>query len=236
MNNNISKYEHIFFDLDHTIWDFETNSKETIKDLYTVHLLQEKGVKNFDDFFNVYSVHNHNLWDKYTKGFIKQDELKWKRMWLTLVDFKIVDEKLAHQLSGEYTDLLPNKKNLFEYTIEILSYLKAQNYQLHLITNGFESIQYKKLKSSNLDVFFTEVITSEGSNSLKPNKEIFDYALLKAKATTFNSIMIGDNLDADIDGGRNAGLDTIYVNHLNRKKYKNATHTIFHLQELERIL
>jgi putative hydrolase of the HAD superfamily len=139
-------------------------------------------------------------------------------------------------MSNEFTEILPLKTNLFAYTHEILNYLKSKKYQMHLITNGFENIQFNKLKVSNLHNFFIEVITSEGSNSLKPNKEIFDYALQKTNATTHNSIMIGDNLDADIEGGINAGLDTIYVNHINNKKYNRANYTIFNLKELEGIL
>ncbi len=231
----MNKYKHLFFDLDHTLWDFETNAKQTLNDLYTNNALLEKGVDNFDDFFGKYSYHNHRLWDKYTKGQIKQDELRWKRMWLALLEYKIADETLSKKMSMEFLDLLPSKKKLFPYTIEILDYLLSKNYQLHLITNGFESVQHNKLKNCELSNYFVEIITSEGSNSLKPNKEIFDYALLKAKANTYESIMIGDNVDADIEGGINAGLDTIFVNHLNNDIYPNANYTIFHLKELEEI-
>ena len=107
---------------------------------------------------------------------------------------------------------------------------------LHLITNGFEKVQQHKLTKSNIDHYFTEMITSEVSNSLKPNKEIFEYALNKTGANTTNSIMIGDNLDADIQGGINAGLDTVFVNHINASTSIEPTYTIFHLKELEQIL
>ena len=232
----MNKYKHIFFDLDHTLWDFETNAKQTLHDLYINNALQEKGVDNFNDFFSKYSHHNHRLWDKYTKGLIKQEELRWKRMWLALLDYKIADEALSRKLSLEFLALLPTKTNLFPYTIEILTYLRNKNYQLHLITNGFESVQHNKLMGCGLRDYFVEVITSEGSNSLKPHKEIFDFALQLTKAELEDSIMIGDNIDADIEGGINAGMDTIYVNHLNTEKYHKANHTIFHLKELEEIL
>ena len=228
-------YQHLFFDLDHTIWDFETNAKETLHDLYKIHELHQKGVTSFDEFFSNYSIHNHKLWDRYTKGFIKQDELKWKRMYLALLDFKIANQDLANQLSEGFVKILPTKTNLFAYSVEILTYLKSKNYQLHLITNGFEEIQHNKLKNTQLTHFFDEVVTSQGSNSLKPNKDIFEFALNTANATTDNSIMLGDNIDADIEGAINAGLDTVYVNHINDEKYTRATHTIFHLQELEQI-
>ena len=138
-------------------------------------------------------------------------------------------------MSVDYLDILPNKKNLFPYTIEILDYLKNKDYKMHLITNGFESVQFKKIKNSNLADYFIEVITSEASNSLKPNKEIFDYALKTSNAKLESSIMIGDNEAADIQGAINAGMDSIFVNHLQIQPTVAATHTITHLKELENI-
>jgi putative hydrolase of the HAD superfamily len=229
-------YKDLFFDLDHTIWDFELNSKETLWDLHLKYELEAKGINNFDEFYSIYSVHNHKLWDRYTKGFIKQEELRWKRIYLSLLDYKIADEALSKEMSVDYLDILPNKKNLFPYTIEILEYLKSKDYSMHLITNGFESVQFKKIKNSNLADYFTEVITSEASNSLKPNKEIFEYALKASNAKLETSIMIGDNESADIQGAINAGMDSIFVNHLQIQPTVPATHTITHLKELENIL
>lgn len=229
------KYKHLFFDLDHTIWDFETNAKEVLFELYGMNGLAARGIQDFDHFFERYSYHNNRLWDRYTKGFIKQEELRWKRMWFTLLDFKIGDELLSRLMAAQFLERLPFKKNLFPYTAEILQYLKDKGYKLHLITNGFESIQHNKLRSSNLRDYFEEVITSEASNSLKPHPEIFAYALAKTHAAREESIMIGDNLDADIQGAINAGMDTIFVNHLNVEPYIKATYTIHHLKELEEI-
>ena len=228
-------YKDLFFDLDHTIWDFELNSKETLWDLHQKYQLEAKGIDNFDVFYSNYSVHNHRLWDRYTKGYIKQEELRWKRIYLSLLDYKIADEALSKEMSVDYLDILPNKKNLFPYTIEILDYLKNKDYKMHLITNGFESVQFKKIKNSNLADYFTEVITSEASNSLKPNKEIFDYALKACNAKLETSIMIGDNESADIQGAINVGMDSIFVNHLQIQPTVPATHTITHLKELENI-
>jgi putative hydrolase of the HAD superfamily len=228
-------YKDLFFDLDHTIWDFELNSKETLWDLHLKYELEAKGINNFDEFYSIYSVHNHKLWDRYSKGFIKQEELRWKRIYLSLLDYKIADEALSKEMSVDYLTILPDKKNLFPYTIEILEYLKNKDYTMHLITNGFESVQFKKIKNSNLADYFTEVITSEVSNSLKPNKEIFEYALKVSNANVETSIMIGDNEDADIQGAINAGMDSIFVNHLQIQPTVPATHTITHLKELENI-
>lgn len=230
------QYRHLFFDLDHTLWDFDTNSKEALKDIYHDHQLDQRGIDQFNHFFERYSFHNHLLWERYAKGQIKQDELRWKRMYLAMLDFKLADEKLARTMGMDFLDILPNKNKLFPYTHEILTYLKEKGYSLHLITNGFEKVQQHKLNKSNIDNYFNEMITSEVSNSLKPNKEIFDYALNKTGATVKNSIMIGDNLEADIQGGINVGMDTIFVNHVNATAYIQPTYTIVHLKELESIL
>lgn len=229
-------YKDLFFDLDHTIWDFELNSKESLFDLYQQYDLVNKGITDFDGYFEKYSAHNHRLWDRYTKGFIKQDELRWKRIYLSLLDFKVADESLAKKMSQDYLAILPNKKNLFPYTIEILEYLKSKQYKMHLITNGFESVQFKKIENSNLAPYFIEVITSEASNSLKPQVAIFEYALAKSNASLESSIMIGDNESADIQGAINVGMDSIFVNHLQVKPTVPATYTITHLKELESIL
>jgi len=229
------KYRHIFFDLDHTLWDFETNSRQTLEDMYQTYNLQQKGVYSFEAFYKNYMVHNEKLWDRFRKGFIKLDDLRWKRMWLTLLDFKIGDEKLALDMAKRFLDLLPTRKTLFPYTVEILTYLTNKGYSLHLITNGFEETQHCKLKYSGIDSYFGEVITSEGSSYIKPNKEIFDYAFQKTNALPQQSIMIGDSIEVDIQGAINAGIDQIYVNHLNIAAAIQPTYTVYSLKELESI-
>lgn len=114
------KYKHLFFDLDHTLWDFEANSRQTLEELYQTMSLEARGVNDFDLFHKNYLEHNDKLWDRYRKGFIKVDELRWKRMWLTLLDFKIADEPLAREMGVVFLDLLPTRKLLFPHTIEVL--------------------------------------------------------------------------------------------------------------------
>ncbi|HSC37929.1 MAG TPA: HAD-IA family hydrolase, partial [Chitinophagaceae bacterium] len=194
-----------------------------------------KGVYDFDLFHKNYLAHNEKLWDRYRKGFIKSEELRWKRMWLSLLDFKIGDETLARELGVQFLESLPTRQLLFPYTIEILEYLTAKNYQLHLITNGFELTQHSKLKHSGLDRFFIEIITSEGSNSLKPHAAIFEYAFSRAKALKEHSIMIGDDIEADIKGAMNAGLDQVFVNHRHIEPPVTPTYTVYSLKELENI-
>jgi len=226
------KYTHLFFDLDHTLWDFEANARITLTTLYEDLELKARGVHDFELFYKNYLVHNDKLWERYRKGFVKQDELRVKRMWLSLLDFKIADDDLAKRMSVQFLELLPTRTALFPHTIETLEYLRDKNYELHLITNGFEKVQHSKLKHSGLTPFFKEVITSEGSNSLKPNKEIFDFAFQKTNALPQRSIMIGDTIDVDIQGAKNAGIDQVYVNHTGQPIDAGATYTVTSLKDL----
>lgn len=231
----MTKYKHIFFDLDHTLWDFDANSRYALEELYGLFQLREKGVSDFNLFYSNYLVHNEKLWARYRNGHIKAEELRWKRMWLTLVDFKVGDEQLARDIGARFLELLPDKNLLFPYTLEILQYLTDKKYGLHLITNGFDQVQHRKLQNSGLDKFFVEVITSESCGSIKPHKEIFDYAFMKAKAQVHESIMIGDSMEADIQGAINAGIDQIYANYLKRDPLIQPTFMISSLKELEGI-
>jgi len=233
--NAEGKYRHLFFDLDHTLWDFEANSKATLKELHTALQLNERGVDDFDLFHKNYLQHNEKLWERYRNGYIKQEELRVKRMWLSLLDFKIADDELAQEMSVRFLDMLPTRTMLFPYTKEILEYLQDKGYILHLITNGFEKTQHNKLMYSGLRHFFKEVITSEGSGSLKPNKEIFEFALQRSNANAGESIMIGDSIEVDIVGAKNAGIDQVYVNHLGIEPEIKPTYAVTSLKELERI-
>ena len=130
------KYKHIFFDLDHTLWDFDANSRQTLEELYRAYDLEKKGVFSFDLFHKNYLLHNEKLWARYRNGFIKVDELRWKRMWLTLLDFKIGDEVLAREMGARFLELLPHRKLLFPYAIEILQYLKNKKYKIKYKTKN----------------------------------------------------------------------------------------------------
>lgn len=229
------KYTHLFFDLDHTLWDFEANARATLETLYEALELRQRGVHDFELFYRNYLVHNEKLWDRYRRGFVRQDELRVKRMWLSLLDFKIADDRLAREMSERFLDQLPTRTILFPHTREVLQYLSERGYQLHLITNGFEKVQHSKLKYSGLDGFFKEVITSEGSNSLKPNREIFEYAFRRTNAMPEKSVMLGDTIEVDIQGAMNVGMDQVFVNHTRLETEIKPTYMVNTLKELESI-
>ncbi len=236
MQNDSSKYRHLFFDLDHTLWDFDANAKESLTEIYAMFEIEPRLKIPFDEFYVTYLKHNAILWDRFQKGFVTGEDLKWKRIWRTLLDFRISDEKMARNMSAQFLEILPTKKKVFDYTFEILEYLKEKKYSIHIITNGFEKTQWSKLQNSNLSKYFRHVITSELSNSVKPKKEIFEFALNKTNGNLQESIMIGDNPDADIQGAINAGMDTIFVNHIKAECRLQPNYTIHHLKELESIL
>lgn len=232
----MNRYRTVFFDLDHTLWDFEANSYATLAHIYQVYKLDHIGIADFEAFYQVYRAHNERLWDRYRKGFIKREELKWKRMWLTLLDFKIANEGLAREMAAVFIELLPRQQQLFPYAIEVLEYCKSKNYVLSLITNGFEDTQWKKLEATGLSGYFTHVITSEKSNSVKPEPGIFEYALSLSDSKAGQALMIGDNLDVDIAGAKGAGIDQVYFNPEQVEHKYKPTFEIACLSELKGIL
>ena len=230
------KYKHIFFDLDHTLWDFDANAKNTLEELYQNLHLAARGVDDFQHFYTQYLMHNEKLWSRYRKGLIAQADLRIKRMRNTLLDFNIIDENLANELNIQFLKYLPTRNILFPDTFLLLDYLKEKNYQLHLITNGFEDVQHQKIKNALLTPYFSEVITSEKSKSLKPHPEIFQYAINAAQAQIAESIMIGDDIEADIKGAANLGMDQIWVNHIKKETEYIPTFVVSDLAAVKKIL
>lgn len=229
------KYKHLFFDLDHTLWDFDTNSEQVLRKLYDEYNLASLGIENADEYLRTYAMHNDRLWERFRKGYIKREELRWKRVWLTLLDFKIANTALAEKMSEHYLQLLPAQTTLMPFAKEVLDACK-DNYKMHLITNGFEATQWEKLRNSGIDHYFIEVITSEKSNSIKPNREIFDYALQATGAKPEESLMLGDALDIDILGARNAGWYQLYYNPKKKVHTQKPTYEIACWSELLRKL
>lgn len=229
------KYSHIFFDLDHTLWDFEANAYDTLQEIYSMFNLRDAGIEPFETFYKRYLHHNSILWARFERGYITNEELRWRRMWRTLLDFKLSDEKLAKEISVVYLQILPAGKKVFDHTFEVLDYLTQKGYHLHLITNGFDLVQKQKMDSSGLTPYFQHVITSENSNSVKPKREIFEHAVKLAGCDMHGCIMIGDNLNADIYGAQNAGMDTIFANHAGVACTLTPTYIIENLNELQDI-
>jgi|SRR6056297_1239851 len=231
----MKQYKHIFIDLDRTLWDFEANSLETFKEIYKKRDLAKIFI-NFEQFHKTYRKYNHQLWEDYREGKITKDILKHRRFYLTLAAYNYKDEELAKKLGEDYVRISATKTQIFPYTHEALKYLK-EKYSLHLITNGFEEVQYKKIKNCDLEKYFTNIITSEKAGVQKPNEKIFNYALRNAGAEKEESIMLGDDIEGDIKGAKSAGMDQILFNP-DKKEFENVTPTyeINSLKELMEIL
>tara|TARA_B100000900_G_C20580478_1_gene717309 strand:+ start:613 stop:1305 length:693 start_codon:yes stop_codon:yes gene_type:complete len=227
--------KHVFFDLDRTIWDFETNAYKTLLELYQDHALNEKGISDVDVFINNYKTHNENLWKLYRDGEIEKDVLRSRRFKLTLQDFGNNDDCLAIDLGNQYVQKCPLKTHVFPFTYEVLDYLNDK-YHLHIITNGFEEVQYVKLEQSKLLHYFEQVVTSEQVGVKKPNPEIFRYALVKAFCKPNESIMIGDDLPVDILGAKAMGMHQVYFNPKKIAHQESIDFEISCLSQLQELL
>lgn len=208
---NGKKYKCIFFDLDHTLWDYETNSAETLLELYEGYDLRSRGVPLFEDFLNRFKKVNIDLWNLYDNGLIDSDVIRRERFKQILEPFNAYESKLSDDLSREYLDICPRKGKLMPHATDILDYL-TQYYRLAVITNGFEEIQHQKLTAGSLHPYFDHIITSQKAGYKKPSREIFDCALQLNGVTNMEAVMVGDNLITDIGGARNASIDAVFLN------------------------
>ncbi|MCI2229787.1 YjjG family noncanonical pyrimidine nucleotidase [Polaribacter sp. MSW13] len=224
--------EHVFFDLDHTLWDFEKNSDLTFQKVFD----KQNITVDLSSFLDIYKPLNKEYWKLYREEKVTKSELRYGRLKKTFdaINYTISDE-LIDVIAIEYIDFLPDFNHLFDYTFDILDYLK-EKYQLHIITNGFEEVQTKKMKSSKIFHYFDKVITSESVGLKKPNPKVFIHALETANANTDNSIMIGDSIEADIEGAINIGLKAIHCNFENEKINSDKFVSINSLLEIKQYI
>ena len=210
----------IFFDLDHTLWDFDKNSMLAFKRVFK----KFKITIEFDAFLKIYEPINVEYWKKYREDKVSKESLRRGRLIGSFNFFDLIytTEKID-EIADAYIQELPFDNHLFEGAVEILDYLILK-YKLHIITNGFEEVQHKKLKNSGIDHYFSTVTTSEEVGVKKPNPKVFLTALNKANSLPTQSVMIGDSLEADILGANNIGMQTIFYNYRNEsisKKIKS---------------
>lgn len=231
----MKQYKHIFFDLDHTLWDFDTNSRKALEQIFTEEKLAERGIPVFDNFHNRYMPINDRYWARYHNQIVSKEQLRVGRFADTLKEFGVFDNALAERMAQNYLDYSPRMTALFADTIEVLNYLQPK-YKMHLITNGFAEAQWVKLENSGLKPFFEHIIISEEVGTQKPDIQIFNIAMERALTNCAECIMIGDNYNTDIIGARKAGIDQIYFNPKKPHKREPATFEINSLIELKDIL
>lgn len=208
---NMKNYTDIFFDLDKTLWDFNANAIDTFNDIYEIFLSKKSNIKSADEFYKFYEVHNTMLWDMYRKGQVAKEFLSVERFYRTMLDFGYDDIQLAQKISGEYIRISPLKTILMPYSMEALEYLNKK-YKLHIITNGFNEVQFVKINKSGLESFFKNIITSQMVGIMKPNPAVFLFSMDKAGCSAQQSLMIGDDIEIDIIGAHNAGMDQVFYN------------------------
>jgi len=231
----MKKYKHIFFDLDHTLWDFEKNSDETLQELFYELKIGELGSFTLDDFMGHFRRIHHHLWDLFNQQLIDRHTIRTQRFKQIREALSVAEHPVFEQFSDAYIQRCPQKPHLIPHTVEVLDYLK-NDYHLHIISNGFDEIQAVKMKSSGILHYFKTIVTSETTGARKPSKEIFEYALKASNASTADSLMIGDNLLTDIGGATNANLDSVFYNPEKLTHTERVTFEISSLCQIKELL
>ena len=226
----MKKLEHIFFDLDRTLWDFERNSKSALVQLF-YELKLDNIIESFESFHEVYRKINAEYWEDYAKGRVSKEKLRVGRFHDTLVSFGQDDIPLSSAMAEGYVKISPFQTHLFPGTKEVLQELSDKNYHLHIITNGFKEVQYIKLDNCGLRSFFDVVVCSEVVGKNKPSLAIYNYALEQAGCLAENAMMVGDDYIADVSGALKAGLQAILFDPHDCSS-ENYEHTIRNLNEV----
>ncbi|MEQ9425508.1 MAG: YjjG family noncanonical pyrimidine nucleotidase [Cyclobacteriaceae bacterium] len=231
----MKRYTHVFFDLDHTIWDYERNSVATLTDLYDRYKLNEQTDQTLQSFIKTFSIVNDELWHGFHLGTISKDEIRERRFHQVFNQMGMNNVEFIPEFSNAYIKECPTKGFVIPGAIELLDYLKGK-YQLHIITNGFEDIQHIKMSTTGMDKYFDEIIISGLVGYRKPQRQIFNIALERTGGRRKSSIMIGDNLNSDVIGARNAEIDQVYFNPNALEHQERITYEIRELIELKGIL
>lgn len=226
-------YKHLFFDLDGTLWDIHGNAKITLQQMFLQFGLQHV---SFEEFHKAYLHHNERVWAMYRQGTMTKDELRTARFTRSFDDIGVeYTADWMEQFAQAFVDQCPRQPHVIPGAIELLKYLEGR-YVMHIITNGFKEIQGIKMVGSGLAPFFVHNINSEDVGVRKPNPQIFQYALELTSAKVEESLMIGDDWEADILGARNFGMDQVFLQFNTQRHNVKPTFTIQHLLELKKIL
>lgn len=204
------QYKNLFFDLDDTLWDIHRNGRECLKEIY-LDYGYEKFYPTFEAYYQVYMPHNFHLWGLYRQGEITKEVLIVERFLAPVRTFGIDDPVYAKNLSDDFLERSTRKTQLIEGTMELLDYLKPK-YRMHILSNGFREVQFKKIENSGLKPYFDKVILSEDAGINKPHAGIFTYALKNTNSRRDQTVMIGDSWDADILGAHRSRIAQIWFN------------------------
>ena len=230
-----TRYKSIFFDFDDTLWDTYHNNKECLEEIFTDYRF-DRHYDSFETFFQCYMPHNLSLWEKYRKHEIDRQTLILERFLHVLRPMGIEDKAYILRLNHDFLQRTTTKTKLIAGAVELLEYLKPF-YRLFILSNGFREIQSLKLQNANLAPYFEKIVLSEDANIQKPHKEIFDFALKNTNSRRIESLMIGDCLEADIEGAFHAKIDQLWYNP-NKLPHKGIkpTYQVHTLGDIKEIL
>jgi putative hydrolase of the HAD superfamily len=228
------KYQHLFFDLDNTLWDFGKNCAVTLTHLHEKYNMDQERIP-LPDFIKKYREVNDELWHGFHIGKITKEDIRSQRFARTFDHFGTHEYK-ALGLDEEFLQICPAQGHLYPDTLNVLEYLVNKGYKLHIITNGFKETQHIKISTSGLKPYFIEVVETEDCGYKKPDIRIFEYAFGRSGAKAIESMMIGDDYEADVLGAKNAGMDQVFVNLNGIVTNEKPTHEIINLIELKGIL
>lgn len=225
---------HVFFDLDHTLWDFDGNAAHTLRALHAAYEL----ARHFpaEAFVAEYTRVNHRAWHRFHQGEISQAELRRSRFPDTFLALGVAAAACPPELGERFIQDCSGQAGTLPYAHEVLTELQRRGYALHIITNGFHDSQHRKLAASDLARYFGEVVTTDCTGCSKPDAAMFRYALTLAGATAEESMMVGDSLEADVLGAQRAGLAAVYYNPDRAPHPLTLEHEISSLKELLEIL
>ena len=227
---NVNRISDIFFDLDHTLWDFEKNSALTFELIFSKLNCKVE----INDFLAHYNPINQNYWRLYRQNKISQKELRIQRLVQTFNALNIkIKVKELKEISNQYIENLSKFPYLFEGANDLLKHLK-KNYKLHIITNGFDRVQNFKIKNSGLKPYFNFIFTAEKVGFKKPHPKIFETAMNTVGSTPYSSLMIGDTFEADIQGALKLGMQALHFNSHNEPEHKRCT-IIYSLKDIQQI-
>ncbi|MEX2513577.1 MAG: YjjG family noncanonical pyrimidine nucleotidase [Cyclobacteriaceae bacterium] len=227
----MANYKHLLFDLDHTLWDYDQNVRESLSEIFHLHKIHALGKVSFERFYEAFQEVNHLLWHQFNLGKIDKEGLRTERFINIFNLVQLPINAIPKSLEADFVFTTSSKPRVIPFAFEVLTSLK-ERYAMHIITNGFNESQFNKLTHSGLIKYFDMVVTSENSGFRKPDKRIFQHAMIKLNATPSECLMIGDNPHADIMGARNASIDQVLYNPNAVKHGVKATHTIQNLKEL----
>lgn len=230
------KMQHVFFDLDNTLWDHRRNAYLTIRELFEKQEITSKYHIDFEEFHSVYHDINEDLWEKIRDGIIGKEYLREHRFYDSFKHFGVDNKELALYFEEHFLDNIVSHNELVEGAEDVLEYLKAKNYTLHIISNGFQEVTERKCTLSGIAPYFKTITSADSVGVRKPNPRIFEYSLGLSEARKEESILIGDDWIADAMGATDFGMDTIFFNVYKEDKQKEGLKAITHLQQIKEYL